>query len=154
VEDLVVDESPSSSSKAVRGITTAKGETLLAPQVVITTGTFLKGKCYLGKTTYAAGRHLRNSEEVEAPSIGLSETLETRLALPLGRLKTGTPPRLDGRTIDWARLEPQPSDDPPRPFSYLNADKGVALKDRLIQVGRNGWCVFVWVGEGGCGSCG
>lgn len=86
--------------------------------------------------SHHTGRHLRNSQEVEAPSIGLSDTLGQRLALPLGRLKTGTPPRLDGRTIDWAVLEPQPSDDPPRAFSYLNAERGVALKDRLIQVGR------------------
>lgn len=132
VEDLVLDEA-GGDGKAVRGIATAAGETLLASNVVITTGTFLKGKCYLGKTSYAAGRHLRNSQELEAPSIGLSDTLETKLKLPLGRLKTGTPPRLDGRTIDWSSLEEQPSDDPPRAFSYLNADKGVALVDRLIK---------------------
>eukprot|EP00624_Nannochloropsis_granulata_P003309 evm.model.NODE_26867_length_7535_cov_21.253881.2 len=147
VEDLVLEEGGRSSSsssssgreshlegqqKFVRGITTAAGETLLAPNVVITTGTFLKGKCYLGKETYAAGRHLRNSLELEAPSIGLSVTLEEKLGLPLGRLKTGTPPRLDGKTIDWSSLEEQPSDNPPRAFSYLNADKGVALANRLI----------------------
>ena len=50
-----------------------------------------------------------------------------------GRLKTGTPPRLDGKTIDWLSLEQQPSDDPPLPFSYMNAFRGVALKDRLIK---------------------
>jgi len=155
VEDLILEDGGRSSSsssssgsssrssgmeshlvgqqKFVRGITTATGETLLAPNVVITTGTFLKGKCYLGKETYAAGRHLRNSLELEAPSIGLSVTLEEKLGLPLGRLKTGTPPRLDGKTIDWSSLEEQPSDDPPRAFSYLNADGGVALANRLIK---------------------
>lgn len=159
VEDLVLDSSPSTSpTHAIRGITTAAGQTLLAPTVVITTGTFLKGKCYLGKTSYAAGRHLRNSQEVEAPSIGLSNTLEQKLALPLGRLKTGTPPRLDGKTIDWARLEPQPSDDPPRPFSYLNS--AVTLAGRLIKVGFGGggvWGVLgalvmgVWIDR--CVAC-
>lgn len=109
-------------------------------------GTFLGGKCYLGKTSYPAGRHLRDSAETEAPSIGLSNTL-ARLEFPLGRLKTGTPARLDGRTIKWDILEPQPSDDPPNPFSYMNAYKGVALKDRLIEVGRKegggeNWSVF------------
>ncbi|TFJ82670.1 hypothetical protein NSK_006094 [Nannochloropsis salina CCMP1776] len=141
VEDLVLDEAVGGSGAggaggkqmSVRGITTAAGETLSASRVVITTGTFLKGKCYLGKQTYAAGRHLRNSQELEAPSIGLSVTLEEKLRLPLGRLKTGTPPRLDGRTIDWSALEEQASDDPPRAFSYLNAEKGVALADRLIK---------------------
>ena len=140
VEDLLLDSPTASATHAIiHGITTAADHTLLAPRVVITTGTFLKGKCYLGKTSYAAGRHLRNSQEVEAPSIGLANTLEHKLALPLDRLKTGTPPRLDGRTIDWARLEPQPSDEPPRPFSYLNEE--VAMAGRLIKV---------WVGGEGC----
>src|SRR5262245_65816390 len=57
---------------------------------------------------------------VKAPAIGLSRTLE-KLGLRLGRLKTGTPPRLDGRTIDWSVLEMQPGDDPPEPFSALTA---------------------------------
>ena len=71
------------------------GREIAAAAVVLTTGTFLNGLIHLGETTTPAGRH------GEAPSVGLSETL-ARAGLRLGRLKTGTPPRLDGRTIDWA----------------------------------------------------
>jgi tRNA uridine 5-carboxymethylaminomethyl modification enzyme len=82
---------------------------------VLTTGTFLSGLIHLGETTTPAGRY------GEAPSIGLSETLRSA-GLKLGRLKTGTPPRLDGRTIDWENLEVQPGDDPPEPFSALTTE--------------------------------
>jgi tRNA uridine 5-carboxymethylaminomethyl modification enzyme len=77
---------------------------------VLTTGTFLRGLIHIGEAKIPAGR------VGEAPSLGLSATLE-RHGFPLGRLKTGTPPRLDGRTIDWAGLEMQAGDDPPEPFS-------------------------------------
>jgi tRNA uridine 5-carboxymethylaminomethyl modification enzyme len=80
--------------------------------IVLTTGTFLNGLIHLGKKTWAAGRI------GDAPSIGLSNTLK-RHGFNLGRLKTGTPARLDGRTIDWSSLEAQPGDTPPVPFSYL-----------------------------------
>jgi tRNA uridine 5-carboxymethylaminomethyl modification enzyme len=80
--------------------------------VVLTTGTFLRGLIHIGEQQTPAGR------VGEAPSVGLSLTLE-RLGFALGRLKTGTPPRLDGRTIDWGALEMQPGDDPPEPFSTL-----------------------------------
>ena len=80
--------------------------------MVLTTGTFLRGLIHIGEQQTPAGR------VGEAPAIGLSPTLE-RIGFALGRLKTGTPPRLDGRTIDWARLEMQPGDDPPEPFSAL-----------------------------------
>ena len=79
---------------------------------VITTGTFLRGKIHVGQWTAAAGR------VGEAPSVKLAETLD-RLAFPLQRLKTGTPARLDTRTIDWAQLEMQPGETPPPPFSFL-----------------------------------
>jgi tRNA uridine 5-carboxymethylaminomethyl modification enzyme len=84
---------------------------------VLTTGTFLNGLIHLGETTIPAGR-MRAGDGVEAPSIGLSRTLYG-LGLGMGRLKTGTPPRLDGRTIDWAGLEAQQGDAPPVPFSFL-----------------------------------
>ena len=85
----------------------------LAPRaVVLTTGTFLRGLIHIGERQIPAGR------VGEAPAIGLSRTLE-RAGFALGRLKTGTPPRLDGTTIDWAALEMQPGDDPPEPFSVL-----------------------------------
>ncbi|RYH12902.1 tRNA uridine-5-carboxymethylaminomethyl(34) synthesis enzyme MnmG [archaeon] len=130
-EDLIL----TNNMKTVTGVKTQSGQELLALSVVITTGTFLRGKCYLGKTVMAAGRHMRSSEDLEPPSIGLALTLE-RLLFPLGRLKTGTPPRLNGKTIDWDKLEKQPSDLPPPPFSYLNIDRGVKLKDKLIECAK------------------
>jgi tRNA uridine 5-carboxymethylaminomethyl modification enzyme len=84
----------------------------MAGAVVLTTGTFLRGLIHIGESQTPAGR------VGEAPAVGLSRTLE-RFGFALGRLKTGTPPRLDGRTIDWAALEMQPGDEPPEPFSML-----------------------------------
>jgi tRNA uridine 5-carboxymethylaminomethyl modification enzyme len=84
---------------------------------VLTTGTFLNGLIHIGETQIPAGR-MKVSEGVEPPSLGLSKTLYG-FGLPMGRLKTGTPPRLDGRTIDWASLESQAGDEPPQPFSFL-----------------------------------
>ena len=96
----------------VTGVILADGRTLKCGAVVLTTGTFLRGLIHIGERKTPAGR------VGEAPSTGLSLTLE-RLGLRLGRLKTGTPPRLDGRTIDWSAVEMQPADDPPVPFSFL-----------------------------------
>jgi tRNA uridine 5-carboxymethylaminomethyl modification enzyme len=96
----------------VSGVMLADGRTLTGAAVVLTTGTFLRGLIHIGERKIPAGR------VGEAPSTGLSLTLE-RLGLTLGRLKTGTPPRLDGTSIDWAAVEMQPADDPPVPFSFL-----------------------------------
>jgi tRNA uridine 5-carboxymethylaminomethyl modification enzyme len=96
----------------VIGIRLADGRELLAVAVVITTGTFLRGLIHLGEKNWPAGR------VGEAPSLGLSASFE-RMGFKLGRLKTGTPPRLDGATIDWSTVEMQPGDDPPEPFSVL-----------------------------------
>jgi tRNA uridine 5-carboxymethylaminomethyl modification enzyme len=83
-----------------------------AGAVVITTGTFLRGLIHLGEKNWPAGR------VGEAPAMGLSASFE-RVGFTLGRLKTGTPPRLDGTTIDWSAVEMQPGDDPPEPFSVM-----------------------------------
>ena len=96
----------------VAGLKLADGRELGAGTVVLTTGTFLRGLIHIGERQTPAGR------VGEAPAIGLSLTLE-RLGFALGRLKTGTPPRLDGRTIDWTAVEMQPGDEPPEPFSTL-----------------------------------
>ena len=96
----------------VAGVVTADGAEIRAGAVVLTTGTFLRGLIHCGEERIPAGR------VGEAPSMGLSATLE-RAGFALGRLKTGTPPRLDGKTIDWAGLEVQHGDDPPVPFSFL-----------------------------------
>jgi tRNA uridine 5-carboxymethylaminomethyl modification enzyme len=106
VEDLVVNEG------RVTGVVLANGGRLAAGAVILTTGTFLGGLIHIGTKRTPAGR------VGEAPSIGLSKTLYG-LGLRMGRLKTGTPPRLDGRSIDWSSLESQPGDDPPSPFSFL-----------------------------------
>jgi tRNA uridine 5-carboxymethylaminomethyl modification enzyme len=107
VEDLLLDE-----RSHVAGFVLEDGRQIAAGRVVLTTGTFLGGLIHIGAEKIAAGR------VGEAPSLGLSGTLR-RAGFALGRLKTGTPPRLDGRTIDWAGLEVQHGDDPPLPFSFL-----------------------------------
>jgi tRNA uridine 5-carboxymethylaminomethyl modification enzyme len=100
------------SNGRVTGICLADGRKLTAGAVVITTGTFLRGLIHLGEKNWPAGR------VGEAPALGLSGSFE-RAGFALGRLKTGTPPRLDGTTIDWSAVEMQPGDDPPEPFSVM-----------------------------------
>ena len=100
------------SDGRVTGIRLADGVELTAGAVVITTGTFLRGLIHLGERNWPAGR------VDEAPAMGLSKSFE-RAGFTLGRLKTGTPPRLDGSTIDWSAVEMQPGDDPPEPFSVM-----------------------------------
>lgn len=107
VEDLIEDP-----AGRCAGVLAADGERYTAGAVVLTTGTFLRGMIHIGDRTQGAGR------VGEAPAVGLARSLD-RLGFRLGRLKTGTPPRLDGRTIDTAGLEVQVGDDPPRPFSTL-----------------------------------
>lgn len=107
VDDLLFD-----GTGRVCGVRTIAGDDIRAGAVVVTTGTFLRGLVHIGDTQIPAGR------VGEKPAIGLSYTFR-RLGLRLGRLKTGTPPRLDGKTIGWDGLERQPADDPPVPFSYM-----------------------------------
>jgi tRNA uridine 5-carboxymethylaminomethyl modification enzyme len=106
VDDLIVR-----GGQAV-GICLADGREIEAGACVLTTGTFLRGLIHIGEKKIPAGR------VGEAPALGLSRTLAS-LGFALGRLKTGTPPRLDGRTIDWSAVEMQPGDEPPEPFSAL-----------------------------------
>ncbi len=107
VEDLVLD-----ASGALAAIVTDAGAQIRCGAAIITTGTFLRGEIHIGEERIPAGRR------GDVPSIGLAVALE-RLNLPMARLKTGTPPRLDGRSIDWVSLEAQPGDDPPEPLSWL-----------------------------------
>ncbi|MBI1300516.1 MAG: tRNA uridine-5-carboxymethylaminomethyl(34) synthesis enzyme MnmG [Alphaproteobacteria bacterium] len=107
-DDVLRDE-----NGAVRGLRTLEGDDYACHAVVLTTGTFLRGLIHRGEEKIPAGR------VGEEPTIGLAETLE-KLEFPLGRLKTGTPARLDGRTIDWSKTEEQPADARPVPFSYMN----------------------------------
>jgi len=106
VEDLVLADG------AVVGVTTADGREFGAPRIVLTTGTFLKGVIHIGDKRIPAGRH------GEAPAIGLSDRLYGA-GFAMGRLKTGTPARLQSSSIDWASLEKQYADDEPSPFSFL-----------------------------------
>jgi len=108
VEDLICD----GQNTRVRGVITADGARIMAPRVVITTGTFLRGRLHIGTESRPAGRL------GEAPTLGLSRRLDA-LGFALGRLKTGTPPRLDSATIDWNAVAHQAGDDPPTPFSFL-----------------------------------
>ena len=110
VEDLVI--TGKGADKAVSGILLADGTKIGAKAVILTTGTFLRGLIHLGEKKIPAGR------VGEKPAIGLSLTLE-REGFQLQRLKTGTPPRLDGKTINWDACQVQPGDDPPIPFSFL-----------------------------------
>ncbi len=95
----------------VLGVLTQRGFEYLAETVVLTTGTFLKGLIHVGDFNMAAGRFGDKSAEELSPWLA-------RYGFPVGRLKTGTPPRLDSKTIDYSRLEPQPGDDIPQPFSF------------------------------------
>lgn len=96
----------------VAGIRTRLNITFTAPTIVLTAGTFLNGLVHVGLDNYPAGRY------GDPPAQRLAESLRA-LALPVGRLKTGTPPRIDGRSIDWSKLEEQPGEDPPPAFSFL-----------------------------------
>jgi tRNA uridine 5-carboxymethylaminomethyl modification enzyme len=110
VEDLILSE-----HSEIAGLVLANDTELYCRSIVLTTGTFLDGLIHIGEKKIKAGR------VGEAPSVGLANTLK-RFKLNLGRLKTGTPPRLYGKTIDWSILEEQEGDNPPRPFSYLTQE--------------------------------
>ena len=116
VVDLVIEGS------CVKGVELEDGREFLSTAVVIATGTFLNGLIHTGRRTYSAGR------TGEPASIELAEALK-RIGFPVGRLKTGTPPRLDGRTIDWDAFVPQPGDERPVAFSFATDE----IRQRQIQ---------------------
>ncbi|MFL2798961.1 MAG: tRNA uridine-5-carboxymethylaminomethyl(34) synthesis enzyme MnmG [Paracoccaceae bacterium] len=107
VSDLVID------NNTARGVVLSDGSTIRSNAVVLTTGTFLRGVIHVGGVKTAGGR------VGDRPSIKLAERIDS-FGLPLGRLKTGTPPRLDGRTINWSALEKQPGDTQPSLFSFMS----------------------------------
>lgn len=117
VADIIVDRSPTAAMEGrhgkITGVRLESGEIIHTNNVVITTGTFLGGEIHIGLDAFPSGRM------GEAATIGLSKSLK-EAGFKLGRLKTGTPPRLDRKTIDFPRLQVQPGDEPPVPFSYLS----------------------------------
>ncbi|HHD10864.1 MAG TPA: tRNA uridine-5-carboxymethylaminomethyl(34) synthesis enzyme MnmG, partial [Deltaproteobacteria bacterium] len=113
VERLLIEETP--TGRRIKGVELATGERFLAPSVIVTAGTFLRGLIHIGLENYPGGR------AGDQPSVGLSGSLK-ELGFRMGRLKTGTCPRLDGRTIDYSRLKEQPGDLSARPFS-LDTEK-------------------------------
>ena len=106
----------------ITGVVLADGEEIATTRVILTTGTFLRGIIHIGERQISAGR------VGDAPAIGLSDTLY-QAGFTMGRLKTGTPPRLDGNTIDWQSLEVQAGDAVPQPFSYLTDEITVPQVD-------------------------
>jgi tRNA uridine 5-carboxymethylaminomethyl modification enzyme len=112
VDDLIIEHG--SEGDVVRGAVTNTGLRFTAPAVVLTAGTFLAGKIHIGETQYAAGR------AGDPPATALAQKLRER-PFRIDRLKTGTPPRIDGRTLDYSVMEPQPGDDPRPVFSFLGS---------------------------------
>ena len=128
VADIVVskegvENTPGAQGKIV-GVRLESGDVIPTGRVVITTGTFLGGEIHIGLETFPSGRM------GEAPTYGLSKSLHDA-GFQLGRLKTGTPPRLDKKSINFSGLEVQPGDSPPQPFSYLNGTVQVGDERQL-----------------------
>ena len=128
-DDLTNDERPTTNDRRVVGIKLRDGRTVGAQAVIITTGTFLNGLIHCGEQQYPAGR------SGEPNAVLLGEALK-KLGLRGCRLKTGTPPRLDGRTIDWSKFPVQPGDDDPTPFSFRT--RRVANHDSQVP------CYIAW----------
>jgi tRNA uridine 5-carboxymethylaminomethyl modification enzyme len=125
VIDLIIEPSEGSSERTIRGLKLRDGRRIRAAAAIVTTGTFLNGLIHCGEQQYTAGR------SGEPASVLLGESLK-RLGLRECRLKTGTPPRLDGRTIDWSKFEEQPGDDDPTPFSFRT--KQIPLRQIMCHI--------------------
>lgn len=124
VDDLIIDENPTDGT-VCRGIVSEDGQEIRSRATVITTGTFLRGQINIGPVSYPAGRL------GDKPTIKLAETIE-RLKFKLGRLKTGTPPRIDPKTIDYAKCEAHTADNPPAPFSTLSERVWIKPEDQMM----------------------
>ena len=122
-QDNVVGIITDDNGKTVRGVVTQTGQNFQAESVILTSGTFLNGVIHIGESQYGGGR------SGERASVGISSALE-KLGFEVGRLKTGTPPRIDGRSIDYSKLEIQYGDEDPSPFSFMT-DKLPGLDDQL-----------------------
>lgn len=122
-QDNVVDLIYSDDGKIAKGVVTQTGQQFFAKAVILTTGTFGNGLIHIGETQFGGGR------SGERASIGISATLE-KLGFEVGRLKTGTPPRIDGRTVDYSKLEEQLGDEDPSGFSFMSA-KLPSLEEQL-----------------------
>ena len=114
-QDNVVDILTGDDGKTVSGVVTQTGQTFHSKSVVLTSGTFLNGIIHIGECQYGGGR------SGERASVGISGSLE-KLGFEVGRLKTGTPPRIDGRSIDYSKVEIQYGDEDPSPFSFMTDD--------------------------------
>ncbi len=122
-QDNVVDLISSEDGKNVKGVVTQTGQEFYSKTVILTTGTFGNGLIHIGESNYGGGR------SGERASVGISATLES-LGFEVGRLKTGTPPRVDGRTVDYSKLEEQFGDEDPTAFSFMT-EKLPSLEDQL-----------------------
>ena len=127
VAGLVVEDTPGDQPRTVRGLRLRDGREVRAAATIVTTGTFLNGLIHCGEQQYSAGR------SGEPASVLLGESLKA-LGLRGTRLKTGTPPRLDGRTIDWTQFEEQPGDAEPTPFSFRTRE--IPLRQITCHIAR------------------
>ncbi|KAK7482425.1 hypothetical protein BaRGS_00026347 [Batillaria attramentaria] len=129
VEDLVLGETTVQESDLTKqrchGVVLGDGHRVISDTVVLTAGTFLRGTINIGLTSRPAGRM------GDEPAVGLAKTIENA-GFKMGRLKTGTPPRLDGKTIDFSRLNEMPGDDPPSPFSFINESVWIQAEDQVM----------------------
>lgn len=127
VEDLLFDKQQRNN---INGVITGEGQEVFGDKVILTTGTFLRGMIHIGAERIPAGRKSVSSEN-EPPALGLSKTLE-QFGFTLDRLKTGTPARLNGKTINWSECDVQPGDTPPTPFSFMTSQINVPQIDCYI----------------------
>ena len=130
VADIVLDHDAEGQIKRIKGVRLESGDVLDCKKVVITTGTFLGGEIHIGLEAFPSGRM---GEEATS---ALSQSLRNA-GFQLGRLKTGTPPRLDKKTINFAPLEVQDGEDPPTPFSYLNERVSIPTESQLPCYGTD-----------------